>query len=568
VQKSELNKELGRNRGLLLSIGLFSIFVNLLMLTGPIFMLQVYDRVLGSGSEETLLALFLLMVALYAIMGVLDYIRGRVSARIGANFQAGLDNRVFGAQINRSLQTSSQTSSLADLETIQKFFSSPVIFAFFDIPWTPIFVAAIFIFHPWLGWVAVAGASILIMVTMFNQLLTKRVVLEANQASAHGNAFSEDIRIHRELVRGLGMMDAALRKWQDVRENALARQILSSDRTGGFAAFSKSFRFFLQSTMLALGAYLTLQGEITAGAMIAASIMLGRALTPIEQVIGQWPVVLRTRQGWNSLNELLKAVPAMPTLTKLPRPRAMLEVERASVIPPGAKEPTLKAVSFKLQPGQVLGVIGQSASGKSSLARILTGIWRPVSGKVRLDGATLDQFETDSLGQHIGYLPQDVTLFSATIADNIARLSPDAKSEDIVAAAKMAGAHEMILQLVDGYNTMVNAQGGTLSGGQKQRIGLARAMFLEPVILVLDEPNSNLDSPGTLALNTAIRSIKSAGGSVIIMAHRPAALAECDLVLILEHGAMKAFGPRDDVLKSQVKNYKQVAGQMQPKAET
>ena len=568
MQKSELNKELGRNRGLLLSIGLFSIFVNLLMLTGPIFMLQVYDRVLSSGSEETLLALFLLMFALYAIMGVLDYIRGRISARVGANFQAGLDNRVFGAQINRSLQTSSQTSSLADLETIQKFFSSPVVFAFFDIPWAPIFIVAIFILHPWLGWVAVAGASILIAVTLLSQLLTKRLVLEANQTSARGNAYSEDIRIHRELVLGLGMMGAVLRKWQDVRENALAKQILSSDRTGAFAAFSKSFRFFLQSTILALGAYLSLQGEITAGAMIAASIMLGRALTPIEQVIGQWPIVLRTRQGWNSLNELLKAVPAMPTLTKLPRPRAMLEVERASVIPPGAKEPTLKAVSFKLQPGQVLGVIGQSASGKSSLARILTGIWRPVSGKVRLDGATLDQFETDSLGRHIGYLPQDVTLFSATIADNIARLSPDAKSEDIVAAAKMAGAHEMILQLADGYNTMVNAQGGTLSGGQKQRIGLARAMFLEPVILVLDEPNSNLDSPGTLALNTAIRSIKSAGGSVIIMAHRPAALAECDLVLILEHGAVKAFGPRDDVLKSQVKNYKQVAGQMQPKAET
>jgi len=566
VQKSELKKELGRNRGLLLSVGLFSVFVNILMLTGPIFMLQVYDRVLGSGSEETLLALFLLVGTLYTIMGLLDYIRGRVSARIGASFQAGLDNRVFGAQINRSLQTNSQLSNLADLEAIQRFFSSPVIFAFFDIPWTPIFIAVIFVFHPWLGWAAIAGASVLIIVTILNQLLTKRLVLDANRASAEGHAFSEDIRSHRELVRGLGMTESALQKWQDVRNNALAKQILSSDRTGGFSAFSKSFRFFLQSTMLALGAYLVLQGEITAGAMIAASIMLGRALSPIEQVIGQWPVVLRTRQGWNSLNELLAAVPRPPTLTALPKPRALLEVERASVVPPGAKEPTLKAISFKLEPGQVLGVIGQSASGKSSLARILTGIWRPVSGKVRLDGATLDQFESDSLGQHIGYLPQDVTLFSASIADNIARLSPDAGSEDIVAAAKMAGAHEMILQLADGYNTMVNAQGGTLSGGQKQRIGLARAMFLKPVILVLDEPNSNLDSPGTLALNTAIRTIKSTGGAVIIMAHRPAALAECDLVLILENGAVKAFGPRDTVLKAQVKNYAKVAGQIHPEA--
>lgn len=531
-------------------------------------MLQVYDRVLGSGSEETLLALFLLVAALYAIMGVLDYIRGRISARIGASFQAGLDNRVFGAQINRSLQTNSMVSNLADLEAIQRFFSSPVIFAFFDISWTPIFIGAIFMFHPWLGWAAIAGASILVVVTIINQLVTKRVVLEANQASAQGNAFSEDIRAHRELVRGLGMTNAALGKWRDVRDQALAKQILSSDRTGGFSAFSKSFRFFLQSAMLALGAYLTLKGEVTGGVMIAGSILLGRALAPIEQVIGQWPMVLRTRQGWNSLNELLAAVPKDPELTSLPKPRAVLEVERASVVPPGAKEPSLKAVSFKLEPGQVLGVIGQSASGKSSLARILTGIWRPASGKVRLDGATLDQFGGDNLGGHVGYLPQDVTLFSATIAENIARLSSDASSEDIVAAAKMAGAHEMILQLADGYNTRVNAQGGALSGGQKQRIGLARAMFGEPVILVLDEPNSNLDGPGTHALNTAIRKMKANGNSVVIMAHRPAALAECDTILVLENGAVKAFGPRDEVLKSQVKNYNQVAGQIGPEGKS
>ncbi len=549
-----------------MSVGLFSAFVNILMLTGPIFMLQVYDRVLGSGSEETLAALFLLVTTLYTIMGFLDYIRGRVSARVGANFQFGLDNRVFGAQVSRTLQTNSQASNLTDLEVIQRFFSSPVIFAFFDIPWTTIFIAVIFIFHPWLGWVAVAGASVLIILTALNQLVTRKSILEANRASAQANAFSEEIRRHRESIRGLGMTGSALQKWRNTRNDALAKQILSSDRTGGFAAFSKSFRFFLQSTMLAVGAYLTLQGEITAGAMIAASIMLGRALSPIEQVIGQWPTLLRTRQAWNSLNQLLTEVSEAPARTRLPKPRAILEVEHASVVPPGAKEPTLKGISFKLKPGQMLGVIGQSASGKSSLARILTGIWQPVSGKVRLDGATLDQFEPENLGQHIGYLPQDVTLFSATIADNIARLASEARSEDIVAAAKMAGAHEMILRLPDGYNTMVNAQGGTLSGGQKQRIGLARAMFQNPILLVLDEPNSNLDSAGTLALNAAVRAIKSADRAVIIMAHRPAALAECDLVLVLESGAVKAFGPRDIVLKAQVKNYVQVAGQIYPEA--
>ena len=566
MQKSELKTELGRSRGLLMSIGLFSVFVNILMLTGPLFMLQIYDRVLGSGSVETLLALFLLVAVLYAIMGVLDYIRGRISARIGASFQAGLDNRVFGAQINRSIEVNSQTSNLADLESIQRFFSSPIIFAFFDIPWTPIFIGAIFIFHPILGWTAIAGATILIIVTLLNQFFTKRVVLEANQAMAQGNVFSEDIRNHRELVRGLGMTNAALGKWRKVRDHGLSKQISSSDRTGTFSAFSKSFRFFLQSTMLAVGAYLTLQGEVTGGAMIAGSIMLGRALAPIEQLIGQWPVVIRTRQAWRSLDELLAVVPKDPELTNLPKPRALLELERVSAVPPGAKEPSLKGLSFKLAPGQVLGVIGQSASGKSTLARVLTGIWKPVAGKVRLDGATLDQFGTDSLGAHIGYLPQDVTLFSATIAENIARLSPDASSEDIVAAAKMAGAHEMILKLSDGYNTRVNAQGGSLSGGQKQRIGLARAMYGDPVILVLDEPNSNLDGPGTQALNTAIRSMKAAEKSVVIMAHRPAALAECDLVLILENGVQKAFGPRDEILKAQVKNYSQVAGQIAPEA--
>ncbi len=536
------------------------------MLTGPIFMLQVYDRVLGSGSEETLAALFLLVATLYTIMGLLDYIRGRISARVGASFQAGLDNRVFSAQISHTQQAYSRSSGLADLEAIQRFFSSPVIFAFFDIPWTPIFIAVIFIFHPWLGWTAVAGASVLIILTALNQLMTRKSVLEANRTSAQANAFSEEIRRHRELVRGLGMTGSALQKWHVARNDALTKQILSSDRTGGFAAFSKSFRFFLQSTMLAVGAYLTLQDEITAGAMIAASIMLGRALSPIEQVIGQWPTVLRTRHGWNSLNQLLTAAPEASARTTLPKPRAILEVEHASVVPPGAKEPTLKGINFKLEPGQVLGVIGQSASGKSSLARILTGIWQPVSGKVRLDGATLDQFKSENLGQYIGYLPQDVTLFSASIADNIARLAPKASSEDIVTAAKMAGAHEMILRLPDGYNTMVNAQGGTLSGGQKQRVGLARAVFQNPVILVLDEPNSNLDSAGTLTLNAAVRAIKAAGGAVIIMAHRPAALAECDLVLVLESAAVKAFGPRDTVLKAQVKNYAQVAGQIHPKA--
>ena len=549
------------------SVGLFSVFVNILMLTGSLFMLQVYDRVLSSGSVETLLALFTLVGALYAIMGVLDYIRGRVAARIGASFHAGLDSRVFGAQINRTNQTGVHSSALADLEAIQRFYSSPVIFALFDIFFSPLFLAAIFLFHIWLGWAAVAGMVVLIIVTTLNQLLTKRVVAEANQASAHANAFSEDIRNHSEMVRGLGMTNAALAKWQVVRNGALKKQISSSDRTGGFTAFSKSFRFFLQSAMLALGAYLTLLGEVTGGAMIASSIMLGRALAPIEQIIGQWPVVLRTKQGWRSLETLLSEVPNEAALTPLPKPKALLQLEQVSVVPPGTKSIVLQKLSFELKPGEVLGVLGLSASGKSSLARILTAIWQPVSGKVRLDGATLDQFGTDDLGKHIGYLPQDVTLFNATIAENISRLQANADPEQVIKAAKMAGAHELILKFPDGYNTRVTSKGGVLSGGQKQRVGLARAMFGDPVILVLDEPNSNLDAPGQHALNKAIQTMKASGNAVVMMVHRAPALAACDLVLVLEGGIARGFGPRDEMLKKFTKGNGQQLPSPKPKGD-
>ncbi len=549
MQKSELKKQRSKGRGLMFFVGVFSVFVNILMLTGSIFMLQVYDRVLSSGSVETLVALFMLVGALYAIMGVLDYIRGRVAARIGASFQAGLDSRVFGAQINRANQTGVHTSALADLESIQRFYSSPVLFAIFDIFFSPLFLAAIFMLHMWLGWAAVAGMVVLIITTTLNQILTRRVVAEANQASSQANAFSEDIRNHSELVRGLGMANAALAKWQVVRNTALKKQISSSDRTGGFTAFTKSFRFFLQSAMLALGAYLTLLGEITGGAMIASTIMLGRALAPIEQIIGQWPMVLRMRQGWKSLEDLLAEVPDEAELTPLPRPKALLQLEQVSVVPPGTKAIVLQKLSFELKPGEVLGVLGLSASGKSSLARILTGIWKPVSGKVRLDGATLDQFSADDLGKHVGYLPQDVTLFNATIAENISRLQADADPEMVIKAAKMAGAHELILKFPEGYNTRVTSKGGVLSGGQKQRVGLARAMFGDPVILVLDEPNSNLDAPGQHALNKAIQTMKANDNAVVMMVHRAPALAACDLVLVLEGGIARGFGPRDEMLK-------------------
>jgi len=561
--KHELKEALRKGRSLFVTVGIFSFFVNLLMLTGPLFMLQVYDRVLGSRSEATLVALVILVAILYLIMGLLDHARGRILARVGAEFQSGMDRRVFEAVLKRSvvpMERSRPATGLKDLEACQRLMSSPALFAVFDMPWVPIFIGAIFIFHPLLGYLAVGGGVFLVAVTLLNQLVTRKPVNEANGMSAAADSFAESIREEGEIIQGLGMRGAVLNRWRSYRDRALDAQISSSDLTGTFSISSKTFRLFLQSMMLAVGAYLVLRGELTPGAMIAGSILLGRALAPVEQAIGQWPLVIRARQGWASLAELLEKTPKDPQRTELPVPRAIMDAQQITVIPPGEQIATLRMVSFRIEPGQAMGVIGPSGAGKSTLARAILGIWRPASGKVRLDGASLDNYDPDILGQHIGYLPQDVALFNGTIAENIARMldQPDAKL--VVQAAKKAGAHDMILKMPDGYDTKIAGGNGRLSGGQKQRIGLARAMYGNPVLLVLDEPNSNLDSVGSEALNQAIRQMKIDGQSVIIMAHRPAAIAECELILYIEGGMRKAFGPRDEVLREQLKNYSQVAG--------
>ncbi|QHQ36473.1 type I secretion system permease/ATPase [Algicella marina] len=561
--KGELRQALVKGKGLFWSLGIFSVFVNLLMLTGPLFMLQVYDRVLASRSMATLTALFLLVAALYAIMGVLDYARGRVAARIGADFQNTLDARVFDAILRRSVIPSERAkpaTGLRDLESVQRFMSAPVVFAIFDIPWTPIFILAIFIFHPLMGWLAIVGGLILITVTILNQMLTKKPQLDAQMASNRSEAFAEGLREQGELVQGLGMRNAVLHRWKENRDAALGSQIQASDQTGIFTTLSKTFRFFLQSAMLALGAYLVLKGQLSPGAMIAGSILMGRALAPVDQAIGGWSLFQRARQGWSSLEELLNSTAPEPEHTPLPAARSILEAQQVTVVPPGEKVATLRMLSFRLEPGQALGVIGPSGSGKSTLARVLTGIWPAASGKVRLDGATLDQYSPEALGAQIGYLPQDVALFNATVTENIARLAAEPDPAKVVEAAKKAGAHEMILNLSNGYDTVLMSGGGRLSGGQKQRIGLARAMYGDPAILILDEPNSNLDSEGGNALNQAIRTMKEAGKSVIIMAHRPSGITECDLLLVIENGMLKAFGPRDEVLREQIKNYNQIAG--------
>ncbi len=567
IGNRELSAILKRWNGAIFSIGLFSVFTNILMLTGPLFMLQIYDRVLGSRSEETLVALLMLVVLLYGIMGILDFARGRVAAQIGAGFQSALDERVFAATMKRAVVAEMRgkpDSGLQDLESIQRLLSSPALFAVFDLPWTPIFLAAIFIFHPMLGWLALGGGVLLIFITILNQYVTRRPVMEASRDAAIAQALSESFRTQSEAVHGLGMQDAALNRWGKAREAALETNTSAAHRSGFFTTLTKTLRLFLQSAILALGAYLVLQNEMTAGAMIAGSILMGRALAPVEQSIAQWSLVQRARQGKKALSLMLGSMPEPAARTELPRPQAYLELSKVTVVPPGENIATLRMVSFRVEPGQALAVIGESASGKSTLARVLTGIWPPVSGKIRLDGAALEQYNPSDLGRYIGYLPQDVALFDGTISENIARLSLAPDPEKVIAAAKKADAHAMILKLPDGYDTKING-GARLSGGQKQRIALARALYDDPVILVLDEPNSNLDSHGGLALDTAINEFKAKGGAVVIMAHRPSGIAACDLALVLQEGVVAKFGPRDEVLQAMTQNYQTIAGEMAPK---
>jgi ATP-binding cassette, subfamily C, bacterial len=560
--RAELRAANRANLGLFGFAFLFSMFVNALMLTGPLYMLQIYDRVLGSRSEETLLALSVLVVFLYGMMGILDYVRGRVMARAGARFQSRLDRRVFDAVLALSVRhprgAAAARSGLRDLESVQRLFASPVLLALFDIPWTPLFLAVIFVFHPWLGWLAVAGGALLILITALNQWATMHPGTEASRASAEADRIVGQMHREAELVRSLGMQDAGFARWQAARGRSLHGTVATSDRSGLFTATTRTLRLMLQSAMLGLGAFLVLRGQITAGAMIAASIMLGRALAPIEAAIGQWQPVQAAMHGWSRLAGLLGETPPPAPRTELPRPRAILEARQLTVLPPGARQATLRMVSFRVEPGQALGVIGPSGAGKTTLARALTGVWPPAGGSLRLDGAALDQYPAAALGRHVGYLPQHVALFDGTIAENIARLSSAPDPRAVVRAAQQAAVHDMVVALPDGYDTPVSAHGGRLSGGQIQRLGLARALYGDPVIVVLDEPNASLDNEGSEALNAAIRALKADGRAAIVMAHRPAAIRECDLLLVLDGGTRRDFGPRDEVLRRSLRNHGEV----------
>jgi PrtD family type I secretion system ABC transporter len=534
------------------------------LLTGPLFMLQVYDRVLASRSEETLVALFALVGLLYVFYGLIEYARGRVVARVGARLQEVLNGPVFRAMLKRSVRrTRDRQGTLQDIDALRALFASPVILALFDMPWTPVFLAAIFIFHPMLGWVAVVGGAILILAAILNQLLTREMTARAAEQAQVSARLVAQAEAARDFVMAQGMGDAIAQRWIGLQTRAVELTMRASDRTGSFSSFIRAFRLFLQSAILAVGAWFVLQNELTAGAMIAASILLGRALAPIDAGVSQWGTVQRARAGWTALKTQLSPDSDPEPVTILPSPAAHLEVKSLSLHLQRGDRPVLNQVSFHVKPGEALGIIGRSGAGKTTLARVLMGLVAPSAGEVRLAGATLDQYGPQALGRHLGYLPQEVQFFDGTVAENIAQMAERPDDARVVAAAKSARAHDTILSLPDGYDTPVSGAAVALSGGQKQRLGLARALYNDPVILVLDEPNSALDADGTEALNSAIKSMKEVGRAVLIMTHRPTAISACDTLLVLDDGRATGFGPRDQIVKTLVKNTGDVRRMMQ-----
>ncbi len=541
---------LARYRGALIVVGALSAAVNLLMLAGPLFMLQIYDRVLTSRSEATLAVLFAIVVYLYGLKGLLDGLRGRILSRVGAGFQDALDERVFDAAHRAGRDQSRRGNpiqALQDLEAVRGFLASPAPGALLDLPWTPFFVAVIFIFHPLLGWLAVAGGTVLVALALANRWVTRRPRDGAARLSAEAAMRAEDVRREVETVTGLGMKGPLRARWKALREAALDRSMRASDAGGGYTSASKAFRLLLQSAMLALGAWLVLGGKLTAGAMIAASILLGRALQPLEQTVAQSASIQRARSGWRAVSQLLAEIPPEVPPMALPRPAAHLQVRDLTVLSPDRREILLRGATFDVAPGEAVAVVGPSGAGKSTLAKALAGLWPAAQGEIRLGGAELRAWGETLWQEHLGYLPQEVALLTGSVAENIARFDAQADEAAVVRAATAAGAHEMILSLPDAYDTVL-AGGGGVSGGQRQRIGLARALYGDPALLILDEPDASLDDAGVEALNRAIAGAKAAGRAVVVMAHRRAMLAECARVAVFESGRLRMFGPTAEVL--------------------
>ncbi|WP_245974050.1 type I secretion system permease/ATPase [Bosea caraganae] len=540
-------------RGAFIAVGAFSGVINVLMLSGSLYMLQVYDRVLSSRSVPTLIGISLLLLAAFALQGFLDAVRLRMLARIGAHFDEQVSPAAFAAVQRLSLLGARSEQSMQlirDLDQVRGFLASLGPTALFDMPWMPLFFLGCFLLHPWLGWLAVSGGCAILLLTYLTELGTHEANKAQMASGANRYAIAEASRRNAEALTAMGMAPAFQRKWREANLRHVRDWLAGSDATSGLGSFAKIFRLALQSAVLGLGAYLAMHGDISGGSMIAASIMTSRALAPIEIAVAHWKGFVAARQGITRLQQVLDA-PGMSERerTGLPPPRHELSVDNLFVAAPGRQAPILQGVSLRLTAGQGLGIIGPSASGKSTLVRALVGVWQPLKGEVRLDGAALEQWGSAEFGRHVGYLPQDIELFDGSVAENIARFQAEATDEAIVAAARAAGAHELILKLESGYDTRIGEGGAALSGGQRQRIGLARALFGEPFLVVLDEPNSNLDRDGDEALTVAVRGVRARGGLVIVVTHRQTAIAGVDQLAMMAEGRIQAFGPKEEVLQ-------------------
>jgi len=573
TRKEAQNSYLGGLRGLrgtFVLVGLFSAIINLLMLTGPVYMLQVYDRVLSSGSVATLVGLFGIVILLYSFLGLYDFLRARLLSRAALRLDAKVGEEAFrfalrSGTIGTGPRIDPGAQPVRDLELVRGFMSSPAITGLFDLPWMPLFLMLVFLIHPWLGFLTLAGAGVVAVAALLNQFLAQKSISQSMSMEGAERSLVGQARADAETISALGMRERLVGRWRALHETALATAQVGSDRSEMFASFSKSFRLLLQSALLTMGAFLALRQEITPGMIIATSIIAGRALAPVDQVIGQWRTIGRAREAHRRLRDIFASLPAAKPRIALPDPVGDLRITSLTKLAPAGPEGgpdrqrILDRVSFALSAGDGLGVVGNSAAGKSTLARLLVGAWMPDAGEVRLDGATLDQWTPETLGRHIGYLPQSLQMLPGSVGQNIARFDPEAKDADVIEAARIAGVHEMILGLPDGYASHMDQMTRPLSGGQIQRLGLARAVFGGPRVIVLDEPNSNLDANGDDALSQAIRTMRERGSVVVVMAHRPSAIAAVNKVLLLHQGRLAKFGDKDDVLGGSVRPVSVVA---------
>ncbi|MEZ5969460.1 MAG: type I secretion system permease/ATPase [Hyphomonas sp.] len=552
-KRNELLEALTSSRGVFWHLIAFSCFINLLMLTGPLYMLQVYDRVLASQSVPTLAALTVLILILYSTYALLDWVRSGLLGSIASRFEDRLADRAAAAAFNAALSDAGHISDrpLRDLRQLRKFIASPAITAALDAPWSPLFFLVLFMLHPIFGLWALFGGALLVTLGYLNQRTTNRNMREAEQMERLSQARAQEMMRHAETIDAMGMQPNLKAHWKKAFDDSDGRMFSSARTLSAFTSSTRATRLFLQSAILGIGAWLIIRSSgasASHGSLVAASILMGRAIAPIEQAVAQWRSVVLAREAWTSLTRFLERTPQRSQPMQLPPVAGHLRVDGIYAGPPGTKKPVLRNLTFSLDPGDVLGVLGPSAAGKSTLARVLTGVWPVMSGSVRLDNAELAQYDRQTLGRQIGYLPQQADLLSGTIRDNISRHDPNADAEAVIKAARLAGCHDLILHLADGYDTQVGEAGAYLSAGQRQRIGLARALYGDPSFVILDEPNSNLDGKGDAALQEAILGLRARNATTIIIAHRPNAIVHCNKLVVIDGGEIKAFGPRDEVL--------------------